>query len=107
MTGLLRFLWDRKLYWMLPMALTLLAIALLIALTESSTVPPFIYTLFWAAAYSVRGRCRASGFCAGTSSVGGADSASTCRFGTFGVFARGDGGGVACTSGAAASPVSD
>ena len=42
----LRFLWARKLYWLVPMAVTLLVLALLIALTESSAVAPFIYTLF-------------------------------------------------------------
>jgi len=42
----LRFLWARKLYWIVPMAVTLVVLALLVALTESSSVAPFIYTLF-------------------------------------------------------------
>ena len=46
LSNALRFLWARKLYWIVPMALTLLLLALLVALTESSSVAPFIYTLF-------------------------------------------------------------
>ncbi len=43
---LLAFLWKRKLYWMLPMVITLLVFALLIMLGGSSPLSPFIYTLF-------------------------------------------------------------
>lgn len=43
---LLAFLWKRKLYWMLPMVITLLVFALLIMLGGSSPISPFIYTLF-------------------------------------------------------------
>lgn len=43
---LLAFLWKRKLYWMLPMVITLLVFALLIVLGGSSPLSPFIYTLF-------------------------------------------------------------
>lgn len=42
----LRFLAQRKRYWLLPMVLTLLLLGLLVALTEGSAVAPFIYTLF-------------------------------------------------------------
>jgi len=42
----LRFLATRKRYWLLPMALTLVVLGLLVALTEGSAVAPFIYTLF-------------------------------------------------------------
>ena len=42
----LGFLARRKRYWLLPMALTLLLLGTLIALTEGSAVAPFIYTLF-------------------------------------------------------------
>lgn len=42
----LRFLAKRKRYWLLPMALTLILLGLLVALTEGSAVAPFIYTLF-------------------------------------------------------------
>ncbi len=43
---LLAFLWKRKLYWMLPMVITLLVFAVLIAVGGSSPLSPFIYTLF-------------------------------------------------------------
>jgi hypothetical protein len=46
LSELFRFLWERKLYWLVPMALTVLLLGLLIALTEGSAVAPFIYTLF-------------------------------------------------------------
>jgi hypothetical protein len=42
----LRFLARRKRYWLLPMAVTLLLLGLLVAVTEGSAVAPFIYTLF-------------------------------------------------------------
>jgi hypothetical protein len=40
------FLKVRKRYWLLPIVIVLLALGLLIFLTEGSTVAPFIYTLF-------------------------------------------------------------
>ena len=43
---LLAFLWKRKLYWMLPMVITLIVFAVLIAVGGSSPLSPFIYTLF-------------------------------------------------------------
>ncbi|MCY3780470.1 MAG: DUF5989 family protein [Chloroflexi bacterium] len=43
---LLAFLWKRKLYWMLPMVITLLVFALLIVVGGSSPAGVFIYTLF-------------------------------------------------------------
>ncbi len=43
---LLAFLWKRKLYWMLPMVITLLVFALLIVVGGSSPAGAFIYTLF-------------------------------------------------------------
>ena len=43
---LLSYLWKRKLYWMLPMVITLIVFALLIVLGGSSPISPFIYTLF-------------------------------------------------------------
>lgn len=43
---LLAFLWKRKLYWMLPMVITLLVFAVLIAVGGSGPLSPFIYTLF-------------------------------------------------------------
>ena len=43
---LLAFFWKRKLYWMLPMVITLIVFALLIAVGASSPAGVFIYTLF-------------------------------------------------------------
>ena len=43
---LFRFLWERKLWWMIPVVVVLLLLGLLIFFTQSSAVAPFIYTLF-------------------------------------------------------------
>lgn len=43
---LLVFLWERKLWWMIPMVVVLLAFGLLLILAQSSAIAPFIYTLF-------------------------------------------------------------
>lgn len=43
---LLEFLWERKLWWLLPMVLVLLAFGAILITAQSSTVSPFIYTLF-------------------------------------------------------------
>ena len=43
---LLRFLWHRKLWWMIPMVVVLVLFGLLMIFTGSSAVAPFIYTLF-------------------------------------------------------------
>ena len=43
---LLGFLWKRKLYWLIPMILTLLVFALLIILGSAGGIAPFVYTLF-------------------------------------------------------------
>jgi len=40
------FLWKNKLWWMIPMIVIFLLLGLLIFLTQSSAVVPFIYTLF-------------------------------------------------------------
>ena len=42
----IRFLWERKLWWLTPIVLVLFFLGLVIVLTESSAVAPFIYTLF-------------------------------------------------------------
>jgi len=48
--SVLKELWDfmkvRKKWWLLPIIVMLLLLGLLILFTESSTVAPFIYTLF-------------------------------------------------------------
>ncbi len=46
MQELFAFLWERKLWWMMPMVLTLLLFGMLLLFAESSAVAPFIYTLF-------------------------------------------------------------
>lgn len=43
---LMTFLWQRKLWWMIPSISLLLLFGLLIILTEGSALAPFIYTLF-------------------------------------------------------------
>jgi len=46
----LRDLWDflktRKKFWLLPIILVLLLVGVLIVLTSSSAIAPFIYTIF-------------------------------------------------------------
>jgi len=46
MRELLVFLWQRKLWWMIPMIIMLILFGLLLIFTQSSAVAPFIYTLF-------------------------------------------------------------
>ena len=43
---LLGFLWERKLWWLIPMVLVLLAFVGLMVTAQSSALGPFIYTLF-------------------------------------------------------------
>jgi len=43
---LLGFLWQARLWWMIPMVLVLLVLGGLIVLAQSSAIAPFIYTLF-------------------------------------------------------------
>jgi hypothetical protein len=42
----MQFLWERKLWWLMPMVVLLFAFGALIILAQSSAVAPFIYTLF-------------------------------------------------------------
>lgn len=48
--SILKELWDfmkvRKKWWLPPIIISLVLLGILIFLTESSTVAPFIYTLF-------------------------------------------------------------
>jgi hypothetical protein len=44
--GMLRFMWKRKLWWLIPMVVVLLTLGLLIVFAAASGVGPFIYTLF-------------------------------------------------------------
>lgn len=43
---LMQFLWKRKLYWLIPMIVTLLVFALLIVFSQSSAIAPFLYPFF-------------------------------------------------------------
>lgn len=43
---LLGFMWQRKLWWLIPMVAVLLLVGLVIVFGTSSGVGPFIYTLF-------------------------------------------------------------
>jgi len=43
---LLTFLWKRKLYWLIPLIVTLLVFALLIIVGSAGPGGAFIYTLF-------------------------------------------------------------
>jgi presenilin-like A22 family membrane protease len=44
--ALLGFLWQAKMWWMIPMVATLLLLGLLIVFGTTSGVGPFVYTLF-------------------------------------------------------------
>lgn len=43
---LLSFLWQRKLWWLIPMVAVLMLFGLLLIFASASGVGPFIYTLF-------------------------------------------------------------
>jgi len=43
---LLGFLWERKLWWLIPMVSLLLVLGLILVFAQSSAIAPFIYTLF-------------------------------------------------------------
>ena len=43
---LMAFLWERKLWWLIPMMTVLMLFALLIIFASASGIGPFIYTLF-------------------------------------------------------------
>lgn len=43
---LLSFLWQRKLWWLIPMVAVLLLFGLLLIFASASGVGPFIYSLF-------------------------------------------------------------
>jgi hypothetical protein len=46
MGELFGFLWARRLWWLIPMMSVLLLLGLLMLLTQSSAIAPFIYPLF-------------------------------------------------------------
>ena len=43
---LMGFLWERKLWWLIPMVFVLLVFGGLLVTAQSSALGPFIYTLF-------------------------------------------------------------
>jgi hypothetical protein len=43
---LFRFMWKRKLYWLMPMLLLLILFSALLIFAQGSAVAPFIYSLF-------------------------------------------------------------
>jgi hypothetical protein len=47
MGELLGFLWERKLWWLMPMVTVLLALGIILVFAQSSAIAPFIHTLFW------------------------------------------------------------
>ena len=40
------FLWEQKLWWMIPMVSVFVLFGLLLVFTQGSALAPFIYTLF-------------------------------------------------------------
>lgn len=43
---LFAFLWEQKLWWLIPMMVVLLLFGALLLFAQSSPLAPFIYTLF-------------------------------------------------------------
>ena len=43
---LMAFLWERKLWWLIPMMTVLMLFAMLVIFASASGIGPFIYTLF-------------------------------------------------------------
>lgn len=41
----LRFLWKRKLYWMIPFFITLLIFSMFVILAQTTPAAPFLYPL--------------------------------------------------------------
>lgn len=46
MGELFAFLWEQKLWWLMPMVSVLLLLGILMIFAQSSAIAPFIYTLF-------------------------------------------------------------
>ncbi len=43
---LFQFLWQRKLWWLIPMVVVIVLFGALLIFAQGSAVAPFIYTLF-------------------------------------------------------------
>ena len=46
LSELFAYLWQRKLWWMIPMIVILIFVVGLLIFAQSSPIAPFIYTLF-------------------------------------------------------------
>lgn len=44
--NLFRFLWENKLWWMIPLILVLIIFFILLIFAQGSPLGPFIYTIF-------------------------------------------------------------
>ena len=44
--GLFSFLWRQRLWWMIPILLAVVLVAVIVALAAHPAAAPFIYTLF-------------------------------------------------------------
>ncbi len=42
----LTYLWRRKLWWLIPLAMAIVLVGILLVIGQASSVGPFIYTLF-------------------------------------------------------------
>lgn len=45
-SSFLKFLKERKKYWLLPIVIIFLLVGLLLIITQGSVIAPFIYTMF-------------------------------------------------------------
>ncbi len=43
---LFRFLWIRRLWWLIPFVAVLLLVGILLLVSQASGIAPFIYTIF-------------------------------------------------------------
>jgi len=43
---LITFLWQHRLWWLIPLVVVLLGVGMLLVLAQGSAVAPFVYTLF-------------------------------------------------------------
>jgi len=43
---LFRFLWQQRLWWLIPMVVVLLLFGALLLIAQPSPIAPFVYTLF-------------------------------------------------------------
>jgi len=41
-----QFMWERRLWWMIPLVVMLILVGILIVVGQSSAVSPFVYALF-------------------------------------------------------------